>query len=211
MSATAFSFNEEIHEYRVGSQVVPACTAVLSAGGLVGQWFVSQDVLERKSDLGRQVHRACHLHNIGTLGEYDPRVKPHLHAWIHFKEHCRTFKLLSSEFQTVASLNGMQFGMQIDCNALVDGADTIIELKIGQIYPHHAIQTAGYAAGLPHPKYTSTMARFVARKRIAVELRSNGVPKVHTFEEKSDYDVFSSLLHIASWKQRHGKTYKENS
>ena len=103
----------------------------------------------------------------------------------------------------------MWFGMKLDCNALVDGADTIIELKIGAIYPHHAIQTAGYAVGLPHGKYTSPMARFIARKRIGVELRANGIPYVHRFEQKSDFDVFASLLFVVSWKRSHEKFYKE--
>jgi hypothetical protein len=207
--SAVFTFDETLHEYRVGAQVVPSCTGVLSSGGLIASWFVSQDVLERKGELGREVHRACHLDNLGTLGEYDPRIKPHLHAWIRFKEDCKNFKLISSEFQTVASLNGMQYGMQLDCNAYIHGLDTIIELKTGAIYPHHAIQTAGYAAGLPHPKYTSPMARFIARKRISVELRANGVPKVHRYEDKSDFEVFASALHIASWKRRYEKDYKE--
>lgn len=209
MSTQPFTFDATIHEYRVGSQVVPSVTHILSEGGLIAFRFVSEDILDRKSELGKEVHRACHLHNIQKLGQYDPRVAPHLHAWIKFKEQCRSFKLISSEFQTVALMNGMSYGMQLDCNAYIDGADTVIELKTGAVYPHHAVQTAGYAAGLPHPKYTSTMARFIARRRIAVELRANGVPKVHRFEAKGDYEVFGSLLHVTSWKRAHEKIYQE--
>jgi hypothetical protein len=208
MSAAApvFTFNEEFHEYRVGSQVVPACTAVLADGGLVPRWYVSEDVLERKSALGREAHKACHLHNLEKLGEYDPRVKPYLRAWINFKM-ATSFQLIASEFQTVATVNGMQFGMKLDCQALIDGAETIIELKCGAVYPHHGIQTAGYAAGLPHAKYTAPLARFMARKRIVVELRANGFPKVHRFEDRSDYEVFASLLYVTSWKRRHENVY----
>ena len=209
MNTQAFTFTEDNHEYRVGANVVPACTAVLAEGGLVPYRFVSEELLERKGELGKEVHRACHLHNVNHLGQYDPLVKPYLHAWIKFKEQCRTFKLIASEHQTVASLNGMQFGMKLDCNAFIDGADTIIELKTGAIWPHAGVQMAGYACGLPHPKYTSPMARFIARKRLVVELRDNGVPKVHVFEDKSDFEVFASLLHVASWKRRYGKIYQE--
>lgn len=206
-----FTFNPDNHEYRLGATLIPACTSLLSSGGLVSFDFVSADVLERRGELGRQVHKACHLHNIEKLGEYDSRVKPHLHAWIEFKEQCKSFRLMSSEYQTVAVVNGMPFGMQLDCNAFVDGLDTVIELKIGDIYPHHAIQTAGYAAGLPHPKYTAPLARFMARKRIAVELRANGHPKVHRFEDRSDYEVFASLLYVASWKRRFENVYKKEN
>ena len=144
MSTQPFTFDPNIHEYRVGSQVVPGVTHTLAEGGLVAFRFVAQDVLERKSELGREVHRACHLHNLSKLGQYDPQVKPYLHSWIRFKEQSRSFKLIASELQTVASLNGMQFGMQLDCNAFIDGADTVIEIKTGAIYPHHAIQTAAH-------------------------------------------------------------------
>jgi hypothetical protein len=208
--AEGFTFNAESHEYRLGSNIVPACTQVISTGGLVDFRFVDRDVLERKSELGREVHHACHLHNLDKLGSYDPLIEPYLTAWIRFKKDLKSFRLISSEYQTVAFVNGMPFGMQLDCNAMVNGHDTIIELKIGEIYPHHAIQTAGYAAGMPHPKWSTPFARFVARKRIVVELRANGQPKIHVFENKSDFEVFASLLYVASWKRRHANVYKEN-
>lgn len=204
----AFTFNESLHEYRVGAQLVPSCTAVIAEGGLVGYRFVAQELVERKSELGREAHRACHLDNLGKLGDCDPRVLPRLHAWREFKARVKRFKLLNSEFQTVAYLNGMAFGMKLDCQALLDGEEHIIEWKIGAVYPHTGVQLAGYAAGAPHTHYTSPMAKFIARKRIAVELRPNGVPLVHYFKERSDFDVFASLLHVASWKRRFEKIYK---
>lgn len=207
----SFSFNADTHEYRLGANIVPACTSLLSQGGLVSFHHVSLDVLERKSELGREVHRACHLHNLNKLGSFDPLIKPHLHAWIHFKENCKRFVLISSEYQCVATVNGMHYGMQADTVALVDGYETVIELKIGKVYPHHGVQLAGYAAGLPHPKYTAPLARFMARKRMVVELRGNGHPKVHLFHQKSDYDykVFCSLLYTSTWKAQFEKVYRE--
>lgn len=208
---SGFSFNAERHEYKLGSTIVPSCTTMLSSNGMVPARFVQADVFERKTELGRQVHLACHLHNLGKLGTYDPKVKPHLHAWIEFKEHCKSFTLISSEYQTVAMIYGMPFGMQADVNAYVDGRDTVIELKIGKVYPHHGIQLAGYAAGLPHPKFTAPLARFTARKRIVVELQANSHPDVHEYEEKSDFDAFISMLHLSSWKRRFEVIYKEEN
>lgn len=203
-------FNAERHEYRIGTRIVPSCSTMLNTTGMVPHGFISADLLERKSELGRQVHLACHLHNLNQLGSYDPRVKPHLHAWMEFKDNCKRFSLISSEYQTVATIYGMPFGMQADVNALVDGLDTVIELKTGKVYPHHGIQLAGYAAGLPHPKYTDPKARFVARKRLVVELQANGKPDVHRYDEKSDFDTFISLLHLATWKSRFETVYRES-
>lgn len=208
---TGFSFDAAKHEYRLGTQIVPSCTTMLSGSGMVPARFIQADIFERRTELGKQVHLACHLHNIDRLGTYDPRVKPHLHAWLEFKEHCKSFTIISSEYQTVATIAGMSFGMQPDVNAFVDGKDTIIELKIGKVYPHHALQLAGYAAGLPHPKYTAPLARFTARRRMVVELQANGHPDVHEYEARSDFDTFVSLLHIASWKRQFGNIYKEEN
>jgi hypothetical protein len=203
-----FTFNAERHEYKLGTQIVPATTGVIRGSGLVPHRFIDLDELERRSELGKAVHLACHLHNLARLGDCDERVKPHLHAWIEFKQKCKSFRLISSEYQTVAFVNGMPYGMQLDCNASIDRDDTIIELKIGRVYPHHGVQTASYAAGAPHPKYDQPLARFMARKRIVVELGADGKPKLHKFEQKSDYEAFASSLYMASWKQRHGAVYR---
>ena len=131
----------------------------------------------------------------------------HLDAAIKFKCECKSFRLISSEYQMVAWVNGMPYGMQCDVNASIDRFDTVVEWKIGEPKPHHGVQLAGYAAGLPHPKYNTPIARFMSRKRIVVELRDTGQYKVHPYDDRSDYEVFCSLLHIASWKGRNGKFY----
>lgn len=209
MSAT-FSFDVDTHEYRVtGGRLVPSCTSLLRSSGLVSLDHISRDLIERKSHLGREVHRACHLHNANNLGEYDPKIKPYLHAWMTFKENCKSFRMISSEYQCVATVNGMDYGMQSDVVAMIGGSEFVIELKTGKVFPHHGVQLAGYAAGLPHPKYTAPLARFTARKRIVVELRANGKPHVEPFDQKSDFEVFVSLLHMSTWKAQYEKVYRE--
>ena len=204
----AFTFDEARHEYTLNGVRIPGCTSVLSTGGLVPRFFVDQEYLERRSALGREVHKACHLHNLGTLGSYDAAVKPHLHAWIVFKEKTN-FRPRLSEYQTIGYVNGMAFGMQLDAEGELGGEEAVVDYKIGKIYPHHGIQLAGYAAGLPHAKYTTPLARFMKRKRYAVELRETGVPKIIQFEQKSDYEVFASALYVTAWKRRNERAYKE--
>jgi hypothetical protein len=207
IEAVAFTFDAAKHEYKMNGNPVPACTRVLNEGGLVAYRFVTEEILERRSELGREVHRACHLHNVGKLGQYDARVKPHLHAWIGFKEQTG-FVPLESEFQCIGYVNGMAFGMQIDCAGMLGEDEAIVDYKIGKIYPHHGVQLAAYAAGYPHKKLSTPFARFLARKRIGVELCANGRPKIHEFDHKSDFEVFASLLYVTNWKRRHERTYR---
>jgi len=207
---TAFSFDAAKHEYRVGSNVVPNCTSVLATGGLVPFALADADILERKSELGREVHKACHLHNIGKLGSCDSEVKPYLDSWILFKS-TKKFTPLLSEFQAIGELNGMSYGMQIDCSGDLDGEDTVIEYKIGELYPHHGVQLAGYAIGLPHPRWSAPLARFASRKRIALQLRPGKMPHMEPYKERSDFYVFSSLLYVSTWKKQFKHVYKENA
>ena len=206
MNSTPFTFDSSAHTYHMNGVLVPGCTGVLATGGLVNFQYVTEEILERKSELGREVHRACHLHNLGTLLTYDPKVKPYLHSWITFKEKTK-YKPEQSEFQCIGWVNGLPFGMQIDNCGIVDNHEAIIELKIGEVYPHHGIQLAGYAAGLPHDKLKTPLARFMARKRYVVQLRESGLPKTHEFSAYSDFEVFASLLYVSGWKKQFKEVY----
>lgn len=202
-----FSFNAETHEYRLNGNVIAGCTSVIKTSGLVPFAFADEDILERKRDLGKEVHKVRHLYDIEELGNYDNRIKPYLHAWIDFREKTN-FKPILSEVQTIGFVNGLPFGMQIDCFGELGGADTVVEVKTGEVYPHHGVQLAGYAAGLPHEKLTTPFARFMSRRRVAVQLKPNGRFKLENFDARSDFEMFASALYVSSWKRRYEKTYK---
>ena len=120
-------------------------------------------------------------------------------------KQCHAFTAITSEDHYLAAGALIQ---RID-EGLLDGEEAIIDYKIGEVYPHHAIQTAGYAAGLPHAKYTTPMARFLKRKRFGVQLRETGVPKIVPFDLRSDYEAFVSALYVTAWKRRNEKFYRE--
>src|SRR5258706_6245248 len=188
--------------------VIPGCTRVLDQGGLVSFDHVSRDILERKSELGREVHKACHLFNQGKSLICDPTVDGYLKSWI---KTAKTLKFIprQSEFRQIATVNGMLFGMQIDVEGLVLNEDTIIDLKIGQVCPHHGIQLAGYALGLYHPRLETPAGRFRTRKRIIAQLQEDGsLAKLHRFAAKSDFDVFVSALYTTYWKMQNAKFYR---
>lgn len=205
-----FTFDEETHTYTVPNHgQVPSCTRVLAAGGLVSFDHVDREILERKSELGREVHKACHLYNQGKAVFCDDQVRPYLDSWIATTKALH-FEPRLSECLQIASVNGMLFGMQIDAEGLVLNQDTIIDYKIGQIMPHQGIQLAGYAAGLYHPRLETPLGRFRTRKRIIVKLQENGsLGKVHRCEDKSDFDTFTSALFTTYWKIKHEKFYRE--
>lgn len=188
---------------------MPSCTRILDQGGLVSFDVVNREILERKSELGREVHKAAHLYNQGKNFKCDQQVQGYLNSWI---EWCARMKFTPrlSEHRQIATVNGMLFGMQIDAEGLVLGEETIVDMKIGDVMPHHDIQLAGYAAGLYHARLETAMGRFRTRKRIVVKLQENGtLAKIHRCEDKSDFDTFTSALYTTYWKLKHAKFYKE--
>jgi hypothetical protein len=205
-----FTFDEDSHIYTVPMRgQVPACTRILDRGGLVSWDHVNRDILERKGELGREVHKACHLHNQKKSFTVDPQVLGYLNSWMDTAKRLR-FTPRLSEFQQIASVNGMLYGMQIDAEGELPDGDTIIDYKIGEIMPHHEIQLAGYAAGLYHPRLETPLARFRTRKRIIVKLQEDGsLGKIHRCEDKSDFDTFTSALYTTYWKLKHERFYRE--
>jgi len=203
-----FTFDELTHTYRVGGVVIPGHTRVLDLGGLVNYRDVEPDILERKSDLGRQVHEATRLYDLRKKFTCDPLVEPYLEAWIDFRELTK-FKPRLVEHRGLSEINGMQFGMQIDREGDLAGDETLVELKTcAKLLPHHGIQLAAQAAGLYHRELSTALARFMRRKRVAVQLKKDGYAKIQRYEDRSDFDAFVSALTVTHFKMRHAKHYK---
>lgn len=207
--ARTFAFDPETHTYTVDGQPTASCTQVLRSSGFVPPAFLDQDMLEYRSELGREVHKACDLHNREKTFTCDAQVRGYLNSWIETK-NMLGLDLKLSEFQQIGEINGMTYGLKIDALAIVGGIENVIELKIGPILPHHGLQLAGYAAGLYHPRFETAPARFRARRRFALQLKEDGsIAKLQHFEEKSDLEVFTSMLHSMHWKMKYDKFYKE--
>ena len=221
-----FTFDEEKHIYRLANgQAVPGHTRVLDLGGLVPYAAVSPDILERKSEIGRQVHRACFLYDQGARFTVDRRIEGHVDAWERFCKESR-FAVVLSEHQGVYCLNGLYFGMTIDALGYFAGRsrETVVERKTtSHVLPHHGVQLAAQAAcvdapicmvtntvGIANPSaLKSAKARFLTRDRIVVQLKEDGKYKIERFTQNADLEMFEHALALTYWKMSHEKTYKE--
>lgn len=208
---TLFTFDADAHIYQLADgRIVPGHTQVLVAGGLVNYSHVEPDILERKSELGREVHNATFLYDAGKTIKTDARVEPHLEAWIDFRRRTG-FKPVLREYRDVYELEGRAFGMQFDAIGDLDGIETLVELKIcSTIMPHHGVQLAAQAACVRQSRYhlKSPLALFRSRGRVVAQLKPNGSFKVHRFIDPSDFPEFVACLHTTYWKKQHEKFYK---
>lgn len=215
MSEQAFFFDEVSHLYSLSDgRIVPGHTRVLEFGGLVNYQDIAPEIIERKSEIGREVHRASKMYDDGVLiKKIDPRIEGYLDAWIDFRRHSK-FTPFLREHRGVYWIDGLPFGMQIDALGMMAGIreEVSVELKTcTQILPHHGVQLAAQAAGVAKNGVQSPLAKFLTRKRIAVQLRADGSFKVHTFEDRSDFEAFRAALFTTHWKMQHRKFYEEIS
>jgi hypothetical protein len=224
MTVIPFTFDESSHIYTVKSRgisrEVPGCTRVIDSSGMVDYGFVRPDILERKSILGREVHRVTKLYDLKRLDftSIDARVIPYLDSWIMFRK-ITGFVPEFVEEQCIAEADGMLYGMQIDAagHSGIGGRrsiETIVEKKCTvTVMPHHYVQTAGYALGWPkrigRVEIVSPMARFLGRRRTIAQLTPRGIPNIFQCTDNEDAGAFLKALWISEWKRRHQEIYRE--
>lgn len=207
--STSFTFDEATHTYSNDGRPLTSCTQVLRASGFVPPAWLDQDELERRSELGREVHKACDLNNRGKEFTCDEQVRGYLNSWIETKR-ILALEIVLSEHAQLGTINGMSYGMKLDALALAARLEVVVEYKIGPVMPHHGLQLAGYAAGLYHRRFETPLARFRIRKRIAFQLKQDGaLAKLHRFDDPSDFDAFAAMLYSMHWKQKYDRFYRE--
>lgn len=207
------TFEESTHAYKQDGVSVPSCTRVLDHSGIASYDMVRQEILERKARIGTLAHTATQFYDEGDL-DWDSikdDIKGYVDAWVGFRSDTG-FTPRRIEDQFIATLNGMTFGLKVDREGIFCKSEAIVEIKTSvQYMPWWGIQLAGYALGLPdhEGKVLTPRALFARRRRIAVQLFSNGKYKKHDFNEPGDAEVFASGLHIAHWKISVGQKLRD--
>lgn len=189
-------FDEEHHRYKLDGVVIPGVTSILSTvlgGG------------ERYSDLhrdrGTAVHRACQFHDEGALdeGSVAELVYGYLTGWKKFIAESGAI-VVDIELSVVSRRYG--FAGTLDRTLRFPGKDDlhIVDIKSGNPMPEAALQLAGY--WLAYREMTGVVP---SDKRLVVKLGKEGTYKIHTYNNKGDYDTFLAFTRVARWKEMNGK------
>ncbi len=200
-----FQFDEQNHIYTQDGIKIPGCTRVIDTAAPDYYQTVAKEIIERKSQLGRRVHQAARFPDEDDLewASLTAEAKGRVESWVNF---CATWNFTPKQHATrlIAELNGMKYGMEIDCAGLIKRDEAVIEQKTtASLEPIHQIQLAGYSLGLPHLKWTQPIARFHARRRVIVQLNKDGKFKARECEDKSDATIFQAMLAVTWWKLHH--------
>lgn len=186
-------FDKDSHVYRLDGAPIPSVTQVLAEAGLVDtQWFT-----EHARWRGSAVHLACWYHDQDDLDEstVPDELRGYLEAYKLFKrEH--DFQINSIEEPRCHQL--FRYAGTVDRDGILDGKDSLVDLKTGGPVPAYAIQLAGYG-GLTDSPY-----RY---ERVNLQLSQDGKYKLHRYPMASfadDFKIFMAALTVANWRRSKG-------
>jgi hypothetical protein len=194
------SFDALAHSYTLDGQPVPNVTRILSTAGLVDLSRVPPQVLERKRQLGRAIHRACELHDLDLLDDasVSPEVRPYLDAWVEWKAMTH-YEPLLSEYRVYSERYG--YAGTFDRLGLIQGRQVLIDIKSSAVVgPAVGPQTAGY---LRAAREMGIVGRAESVDRYAVLLNGKGTARMHKLDDEADERVFLAALQLSMWKKKH--------
>jgi len=197
------TFNEERHEYRAGDVVVPSVTQILKP--LTDFSMVPKDVLERASQFGRAVHKACELSDLGNLEEatLDSVLYPYLAGWKKFsREHAVKWVIIERPLYS----DMHKYAGTPDRFGTVDGKAAVVDIKSStSLYPAVGPQLAAYKNLVPGSPPIC--------RRIGVLLKPDGNYELKEYTDRDDWSLFLSLLTVRHWCKRHSITpnYQEQA
>lgn len=190
-----FTYDAEKHEYRLDGLLIPSVTQVLAP--LRDFSGIPSAVLERKRELGKEVHELTAQYDMGIL---DPKKVPtkllgYVRSWARFIEWAGLDgdrKILLIEFFTCSPR--WRYGVTPDRLVMYKNTQTVIEIKTTfAISPIDALQTAAQAEAID------------ASRRFTVRLdEKGGMPEFKEWKEKTDFGTFTAALSIWNWRQRNG-------
>ncbi len=195
-------FDPTNHTYTVDGQTWPHVTGILRDAGLVSHQFYTDWARER----GSIVHRMIGLDLEGVLDEttVDPLFRGYRDGWRRFRDF-KTPTVVASEFAVVSRLH--RYCGTIDDIMVVDGRQTIWDLKTGEPGEEAGWQLAGYSVA-----YEEMFGVQLPRERYVVQLFADGRFKIHPYRSHEDWRVFYAALTVYYARRRKGmKEWVETS
>lgn len=199
MGKPLFTFDAALHRYTLDGVALPSVTQVLKP--LYDFAGIPFDVLERKRQLGTDVHRACELLDQHDLDEDSEegragleRIAGYVAAYKRFLAQTNA-KVVENETRLFHPLH--LYAGTIDRRYLIDQRLWDVDLKTtSDISPVVGPQTAAYSAMLQangHP---------APHKRGALKLLPTGDFRLVPFDDPQDLPVFLSMLTVHRFKER---------
>ena len=188
MTGSRLQFDADRHVYTLDGREVLSVTQILKVAGLIDSRFFNVDARDR----GTYVAQATHFMDEGVLDidSLDPALVPYCRAWSKFLKESNA-EVIQSEYRVFNLTHG--YAGTLDRWLILNGKDTVIDIKTGGSALWHPIQTAGYA---------SCIRTHLSRG--CVYLNDDGSYKLKLHKDPGDFGVFSAAMVLAKWKTENG-------
>lgn len=223
-AAPAFTFDEATHAYRLGDQIMPSVTEVISAAGLVDYSAVPPETLEWARQRGTLLHKAAALWDRDELDEdtVDPEILVRLEAWKQFRydtgfrpkwiekslhghsyagtfDRVGTVRLPGEDMFPLLRREKMGGALATDPDQVRHRTHWLVDIKPWQAQPATGVQLAAYQR---------LISSWIGQQceRISVHLRADGRYRIKTYparELEADFQTFLAALRIYQWRRLH--------
>lgn len=191
------TFDHVDHAYFVDGVRKPNVTEILQEAGLTKLWG-SADQQAYARDLGIAVHKACELHDRGTLlqSSVDPVVRPYLDAYLMFLEVNRPEILAIEErvYHRELGYCGTLDRAMVLPSARGGRQSAIVDFKSGVLRRASGPQTAAYLHAYT-PKHWANWNRY------ALHLKGDATYELVPYRSENDWRVFVAALTVHRWRQ----------
>lgn len=190
----ALHFDEKSHTYTLDGRVVPSVTQIIAPLYEGAFDLINAERLERKRNLGRALHYATELDDVGNLDEstLSEALRPYLSAWRTFRDDHKV-QVIAAE-QPLAH-SAFFFAGTIDRMLLIDGSIWKIDLKTtAELHRAVGVQLAGYS-----------FLGGAAEHHGALRLLPDGTYRLHPFDRDlpDDRRCFLGLLALNNWRKKY--------
>lgn len=186
-SPDGWEYDAATHIYRAGSRIVPGATEILKDAGF--------SYPNGNMDMGTAVHRATQYYDEGVLdpNSVTDEIYGYLEGWQKFRRE-KDFKPIRIEEPNVNM--ALMFGSQLDREGTWNEGKAHVLVEIKKYAPPHFTGLQLSLQDLTLPKLT------LPRKRIAVELRSDGDYRIHRYEQEKDKSMALFLVSLYWYKRQ---------
>lgn len=204
------TFDPIEHRYYWNGKAVPNVTSIIEPY-LTDYWRIPAQILRDAQARGTAVHIATDLYDQGVLDwkSVHPIVEPYLMGWVKFRREV-PFQIRRSEHRMYSVRFG--FAGTLDRSGPCGPEEWLLDIKTSEhLMPSVGPQVAAYDQLLDEEERAQAVAAGAAimprqrgRVRKCVQLRDNGLYKIHTLADQSDFGTFLACLTVYRFGGKHG-------
>jgi hypothetical protein len=163
--------------------------------------FVKPEDLEKARRRGTAIHKTVELYELGRLNEstLHPFLAGCLKQWLDFR---KTMQYVPKLLEQQVHSEKWGYAGTFDNAGMMAGTEYLLDLKGGQKYEPHKVQTAGY-------KIAGVERGIISESALRASLYlDDGGWEIEYHRNEGDRAVFLSLLTIHKWREQNVRARK---